>query len=425
MPAAGGDIATAALGAMMEMTLGVRLTFAERLDPGVLARATRLLLDLEPVLGCWYDEGLRGAEWVRCSDLDEAACFAVVESEDPDHEAVDFHATSFDPRGPRLAVLLVRGPERDDLCVRFDHVAGDGWSAKEVAHLLAETYSRLLEDPSHAPPPRTAPRPTHGDVWRALTDEQRAAAAPERIPPFGRSKWRMKLWPGSGMGLVVRTLTLEAERVAAIRAHAHERGATVNEALVAAFVRSAADLCPPKPGVRPGVSVSADTRRLVERGGFDRITGLATTQTVMMDYTHGESFDETLRHVADGTAPHRACLWGVGGPLAAGKRPSPFLLRVLTWFIAYMMRTIDAAALVTMNVGPFDERRLRFGRAIPKTAIASGPIARFAGFAAMISSYLDALTIWTAGRRELIDPALLERMLEGIDRELPAVAPPM
>ena len=158
---------------MMEMVLGSRLTFAERLDVEVLARASRLLLDLEPVLGCWWDTKSRGADWVRCTGLDERVVFSMADSEDPDGDFAAFHGTPFDPRGPRLAVLMLRSRDHDDLCVRFDHSAGDGWSAKEVTHLLADIYSRLLDDPDYVPSPRTSPRPDHADVWNALTEEQR------------------------------------------------------------------------------------------------------------------------------------------------------------------------------------------------------------------------------------------------------------
>jgi NRPS condensation-like uncharacterized protein len=206
LPAAGGDIAASCMQSMLEMVLGSRLTFTERLDPATLARAVRLLLDMEPVLGCWFDERPLRATWVRCLDLDTSVPFSIADSDDPDRDAATFHSTRFGPRSPRLAVLLLRSQEHDDLCVRFDHVAGDGWSAKEVTHLLAETYTHLSGDPEYVPPQRLAPRPTHADVWQALTDEQRAAAA--NTPQMAFSKWSTRLTHGDGCEMVVRSLTL-------------------------------------------------------------------------------------------------------------------------------------------------------------------------------------------------------------------------
>lgn len=129
LPATSGDITAAAMDPMFEMVLGSRLTFTQRLDPEVLARAVRLLIDLEPVLGCWFDERLLNAGWIRCTDLEVFPLFSMLDTDNADRDAAEFHARSFEERGPRVAVLLLRSAEHDDLCIRFDHVAGDGWSA--------------------------------------------------------------------------------------------------------------------------------------------------------------------------------------------------------------------------------------------------------------------------------------------------------
>ena len=412
--ATSGDIASAAMSSMFDMTLGSRLTFAERLDPDVLSRAVRLLLDLEPVLGCWYHETLRNAEWVRCADGEVP--FRMAESSDLDRDAAAFHAIPFDRRGPRLAALLLRSARHDELCVRFDHVAGDGWSAKEVAHLLAETYTHLLEDPGFVPAPRLSPRPSHADVWNAMSEEQRASAA--RPMPMAMSKWRMKSCAGAGSTFMVRSLGLSADRVSALRAHAHEQGATVNEALIAALVRAAASIFPPQPGVKPGVSISADPRRFAQERTLDRICCVATTQTVLMDYRHGESFDETLQHVVEGVKPHRDSLWSIGSTQTS--TPRPVLLRAIFGLMVGSLRLLHGMALVTMNWGPFDEERLAFGEARPVAAVALGPIPRFPGFAVTITSYRDALTLSMGFRETYIAAGLIERCLDGIDEQLQA-----
>jgi NRPS condensation-like uncharacterized protein len=422
LPASGGDIASAAMRPMLEMVLGSRLTFTERLDPDALARAVRLLLDLEPVLGCSFDERLLSADWVRCPDLDRSVPFSMADTDDPDHNAAVFHSTPFGSKAPRLAVLLLRSRDHDDVCVRFDHVAGDGWSAKEVTHLLGETYSRLSEDPYFAPPARIAPRPTHKDVWEALSDEQRAATA--NTPKMAFSNWSIKLKRGAGHALAIRSLTLSPERVAAIRVHAHTRGATVNEALLAAFARSVASMSPPKKGARPGISVSADPRRFAEGADLDRVANIATTQTVLFDYRHGETFDETLQHVVEGVKPWRDSLWSIGGSFgreASDPRlPKPIVLRAMFRFLTTSMRVGHAAALVTMNVGALDEERIAFGPARPSRAVVTGPIPRFSGFATTISSYRDVVTLWMGFRENRTSPELIERCLTGIGEELAA-----
>jgi NRPS condensation-like uncharacterized protein len=401
---------------MMEMVLGSRLTFADRLDSQALARASRLLLDLEPVLGCWWDDKSRGADWVRCKGLDERSVFSMADSEDPDRDSAEFHGTPFDPKGPRLAVLLLRSRDRDDLCVRFDHAAGDGWSAKEVTHLLADVYSRLLDDPDFVPLPRTSPRPDHADVWNALTDEQRQMAA---NPPSmtNMSQWKMKARAGAKDGFAVRTLTLSRERVAALRAYAHARGGTINDTLISALIRAVESNNPQRAGLKPGVSISADTRRFADGMDLDRLANIATTQTVRMDFRHGETFDETLQHVIEAVQPYKDALWNVRFT-SDDKPPSPRTWRAIFWFAATALRISRAAAMVTMNVGAFDEERLIFGSVRPESAMVTGPIGRYAGFPLLISYYQDALTLWTGFRERYIASESVDRNIASIGDQL-------
>lgn len=418
LPAAPGDIAVEAMSRMLEMHLGSRIAFAGRLDPVTLSRATRLLLDLEPVLGCYLEVKALSARWVRCAHLNEESYFSMVETDDSDAEYTAFHGTPFDSNGPRLVVRLLRSPGGDDVCIRFDHGAGDGWSAMEVTHLLAEIYSRLLGDPDYVPEPRLAPRPTHDDVWHALTDEQRAAA--EGSMPFKGQRWKARKHPASGTGFNIRTSTLSAELVAAVRKYAHDRNGTVNDAIVAALVRSIAASCPVGKGIRPSMSISADTRRFVPSGRFDRICLLATTQTVEIDYQDGESFEDTLEHVTEAVSPHKECLWNISGNLSGTGNASttPIAMNAMFSAITSLMRMLRLIAPVTMNLGPFDESRLVFGELHPASAYASGVIPRYAGYPLTISSYRGAVTLWAGFREELMAPELIERCLNGMLQEL-------
>lgn len=417
MTALDGEVSGEAMQRMIEMVLGARLVFAERLDPQVLARATRLLLDLEPVLGCWYEPVGKTAEWVRCESLDEQTPFEIVESTDPDAEVSHFHGSAFQARGPRIEVLLVRTSTRDEVCLKLDHIAGDGWSAKECAHLLAETYTRLLVDPDYEPVPRIGARPTYDAVWDSMSDEQRARVS--TMPPPQPSKWRKRLPHSDAETFHARSVTFSAELVASVRQYAHSRGATVNEALLAAMLRSATRVGESKKQDRIGFSVSADTRRLVPDVNLARISMIATTMNVLMDYDEGEPFDRTLRRVVEGIKPHRECLWDLK---QTRQKPSPVLMRTTFGFLAWTARHWHYVSVADMNVGRFDEARLAFGSIRPEVAVATGPAMRFPSFPALISSYREATTIWTGFREKCVAPGVIEAWLSGTKEELVALS---
>ena len=247
IPVASGDLSTAMLRGMGYLVLGSRLTFDDRLDVAVLSRAVRLMLDAEPVLGCWFKERLLNAHWQRCADLDSSAYASAVDSQDPDVDAERFHGEPFPAQGPRLAVRLLRSAAHDDLCLKVDHLVADGWATKNLTYMLADYYSRLLEDPSFTPTPDLTPRPSGGDLWAMLTPEQRAAASRAEMRP-APPKWRIPVSRGSGSALHIRRLTLDPCELASLKAYGKARGATVSDMLLTALLRSFAHLAPQERG---------------------------------------------------------------------------------------------------------------------------------------------------------------------------------
>ena len=417
IPVASGDLATAMLRGMANLVLGCRLTFDEHLDADVLSRATRLILDIEPVLGCWFDEGFLSAEWVRCSDLDGAEYFSVVETDDPDRDAAAFHGNRFEPRGPRLAVRLLRSADHDDMCVRMDHLVGDGWSTKKVAYMLAETYSKLLADTTCDPAPNLTPRPSGPDLWDALTPEQqKAAEAGNVIPEI--PKWRLgPFHPGSGAGLRIQRMTLGPDEFTAMKSYGKARSATVNDMVLTGMLRALASVWPPAPNATPIISVTSNLRLLVDQPRFDRVCGLSGVVSVSIDHNDGDDFDGTLRRTIEGVRPHRDSLWG-----AKSLNSSPGRwYRLLGAVMAVLTRATlgnGKFAPMLVNIGVIDDAQLGFGAATPVSAHICGSMPLGAGFGATVSTYRDNLTVWMGNFEEHIAPEMVEGVLARMGEEL-------
>lgn len=408
------DLGTSALDPLLQLVLGCRMAFATRLDADTLARATRMILDVEPVLGCWLRESALRGEWVRCDGLDERQSLQVVETDDPDGQGTAFHSKPFDPRGPRVEVVLLRTPEGDEVCVKLDHVAGDGWSMKEVACLLAETYSRLVADPTWTPEPDLTPRPTTADVWKALSPDQREAA--KHAPGLPKFEWKTSPEPGRGDGLGLRSLSLPPQRFGALRDHGKARGATVHEVLVASLLRATAALFPPPSEAVLPVSMSANLRLLVDQPSLRRISNISSTNFVGIGYEDGEVFDQTLQRVVEAVRSWKEALWGVRA-LRKMSLP-PFLMR--TMFAGMGRRLVQDGVFVPtiMNIGVLDEGRLTFADAAPTAAHILGPIPKLGGIASTVSTYAGTLTVSLGANAHDVDPTLLEKTLDVMDQEL-------
>ena len=395
------------------------MTFERRLDADVLARAVRLVLDAEPVLGCSLKERLLGGEWERCADLDASVPFSVVVTGDTDRNCADFHAEGFEAGGPRLAVRLLRSPYGDDLCLKVDHLVADGRAAKELTCLLAEVYTRLLADPSYVPQPNLAPRPTFEDLWAALTAEQRDAAT-RGATRMATPRWRMALVRGTGSGFDVGTLTVFPTGLAAIKDYGRDRGATVNDMLVTGLLRSLARRFPPAEGIPLAATITADVRRFAEDVRFQRACNLSSPHTIEIGQEAGDTFDDTLQRVIGAMRAWKDGLCGAA-TLCGPNLPHPVMRALLSAFGRYAGRRGMVPPCV-MNIGILDETRMAFGAARPVAAHILGPVPKGPGFAATVSTYRDTLTVWMGFHEEDLDPRLVECALRGMDEELRAVA---
>ncbi|MDZ4169927.1 MAG: hypothetical protein U1E26_09790 [Coriobacteriia bacterium] len=418
IPVASGDLSTAMIRPLGYLVLGCRLTFDERLDAAVLSRAVRLLLDAEPVLGCWFKEGFSGAEWERCANLDDSLYFSVVDTRDIEEDAAAFHGEAFDEHGPRLAVRLLRTEAHDEVCLRLDHIVADGWATKELAYTLADTYSRLLLDRAYSIPPNLTPRPSGGDLWNAMSDDQREAANRGSVRPAA-NKWKMPLPAGTGSDLSVRRLTLGPEQFAAVKDYGDARGATVTEMLLTALMRSLARVYPPDTGVPFTPSITSNARQYTDEASIMRMCVLAGSSTPVIVHQRDDDFAAALGRVTEGVRPCRESLWGAKF-LAKPVRFYRLIQAIMTLLLRSMYRSGTAAPIV-MNIGVMDEARLAFGDALPIAAHMTGSIPKGPGFGATISTYRDTLTVWMGNYEHHVDPALVERVLQGMGEELSSV----
>lgn len=396
---------------MFDLVLGWRMSFDGRIDSEAMKRAVRLLLDREPVLGCWFDEGFFGGQWLRCSDLDGSSVYSVHESTDSEADSLALHQEPFHARGPRLKVRLLRSATRDDLCLKVDHFAADGWSTKELAYILADTYGRLLQDPGFVPQPDLSPRPGVAQVWGSLTEPQRRAA--QATPRMVTRWWKMGIPRGAGHGLSAVTATLQADECAALRTAVHKQDSTVNDAVVTALLCCLYDRYPTE---QPVMSISADSRRFAAAPELRRVCVLATPQTVAFPIPGDGGAAATLKAVAEAIRPWKQCLWGIR---LVRRNPLPHgLMRIMFSSAAKAARRAGTSLPVVMNLGAWDEDRLRFGELRPSAARVLGSTPLGAGFCPTISSYRGDLSIWMGCYSDSMDPSIVREVTEDTAEEL-------
>lgn len=416
-PATANDTATSLARSGCHMEVGAKLSFSQRLDAEQLARAVRLSLDAEPILGCSFEPGWYSARWRRIPHLDAMPAFSLVETEDPRSAALAFRAIPVTDDGPQVAVRLVRGPERDDLCVNVSHLPADGQGTKRYLHVLAAIYTNLADNPAYEPEPDLTPRPCGADVWAHLTDAQKHAAAEAGRPVM--PNWEVPHLSTSGGGRTQLDLALAPERFSAVKEFGGERDATVNDMLLTAFFRALTTSFPPDPGTRMSFTSTADHRRFL---GVDPetlpVTNISISGFLGLDYLPGESFEGTLGRVSECMRAWKATGYGVVGQKQAASFARLGFTTMKALYAAMGRMGGGKSLPLFTNMGVIEAEKLRFDGVEPVSAYMLGPAAFGGSLVPTISTYRDTLTVSIGYCADDLQGEVVRKVLDDMDAEL-------
>jgi NRPS condensation-like uncharacterized protein len=267
--------------------------FRGHLDEVRLLRAVRLTLDAEPMLGYRFVSDARRPYWEKVDERDWAEFFETCDCSPSDPGLLSFMVRPVPPdKAPQIRVRLFRS-EGDVLCIRSNHMTMDGGGAMLYLGLLSSVYRRLGSDPQYRPEARPPFRPGPRHVL-GQTGLLPAVKALMKVRPPG-AEWGM---PRTGDDLSRQCFAIRRigpERLEAIKRYARERGATVNDVLLAAYCRSLFEVLDPPTGKRFRVEVPVNLRRYLPDGSAGVVGDLSAVYFLNIERRPGEGFDDTLR----------------------------------------------------------------------------------------------------------------------------------
>lgn len=376
---------------MMRAHMGAAVRFEGRLDESRLARALRLLLDAEPVLGCRFVAEGAPPHWERLEDLDERVAVPVRTSVDAPVDAASFVAAGVDLHaGPQVFAEVFRAPGGDTLAVKFNHVSVDGGAMKQTLYRLAEIYRRLGSDSGYVPE-------RDADAPRALASIARTATPRERLKAvrvrrhFPRTDWTVPGLGGEGEAVYIDDV-VEPLAFRRLIEFGKMRGATVHDVLLAGYYRALYAALGPAPGSHTPVSMSADLRAWLPSGIRMAPANLPTTWAVDVRLGESEGFEATLARVVEQTRDFKDA--DVGRVRAFEAQMGDRLVRLVgigtvRRYWAVITRAFEGTGYPSLtNLGVLDEDALGFGADTPVAdARLFGPIGYPGGFILTVSTF--------------------------------------
>lgn len=406
--------------------------FDGRVDADRMARAVRLALDAEPVLGCRFVRGAFRQYWERMENPDAATLFEVVETSEYDQNIGDFLAAL--PvldiyNGPQVRVWLLRSA-KDKLVISLQHVACDGGGAHDYMALLASIYCNLSGNPSYRPEPNITGSRSLNQVLknfrladyfpllrRGLRDfYQYMFPLVRKVPPAMHM-------PFSRGAMVVRTFGPELFRK--FKEYGHRRKATVNDMLTAAFLRAFFGNEGSEEDLYLRIVGTVDLRRYLPDKKADAICNLSSFIYLGLGRGLGATFDDTLSRVSSRMTALKNDFIGFGPvPLSA------FLFRMLPFSAALWVhdklgnpQKIQAScgrdiAPLFSNVGIIDAEKLAFGGAAVVSAYITTPVATPPVLVLGLTGFGESVTIAAGFCETVVTKDEVNRILNSMEKEL-------
>jgi NRPS condensation-like uncharacterized protein len=350
------------------------LPFPGRLDRDRLARATRLLIEAEPILGCRLERTPRGLIW-KSRNLDEVEWFRAITAPTYDAAMTEMFRLEAEQGDRNFVVRLMSLPEYDVLIVTFHHSVADAQGILECLYELAELYTALGRDPSYRLEPNWTPRDNleweknlsmRDKARTLLRDIDGLRFRASRLVGM-RTEHDFASWcalPRNSAAAVSRRFS-EAEFADVGRA-ARMLGATRFAVLLAGFARAFVDLVQPAAQGPMRVMTPANLRRYTKAvHARPSIRNIVVYASCLFDPARHSDFATSVRNVTDGLERMKRGMYGAPNPLAVMALKLPYGLKRRLVEMAIRRNMTLPIPPTFSHVGYVPEERLQFDTQTP------------------------------------------------------------
>ncbi len=413
--------------AIGDMLIHCIISFDGQISEKRMARAVRLTLDAEPILGCRFVPGWWRMRWERRTDLDHLGLFRLALSADTEEDISGFLTVPADPcEEPQIQALLLRS-DRDTLCIKVNHVAADAAGVKRYACLLASIYRRLAYNPEYRPEPNP-------DGTRSMRQVSRLFDVPDKLRIVRRTFRDLRnllsprvnstipLFRGNPSDRTFVIRRIAHPQFQAIKAHGRRRGATINDMILTAVFRSLSDIIRPDSDMPIRLMTTADLRRYLPTGKAGAICNLSGVFCLKMNQYLEATFDDTLEQVCDRMNFIKGDFIGLGSHpifvLPAKILPASWTRPIGDWMGERLLRSGNDTPPGLTNMGQIDKERLVFGEVGVSDAFLTAPVLFPPLFIIGISGFGESLTMSVGFCGSAVNTRVVEQVLDRVESKL-------
>lgn len=400
-----------------------------RIDENRLAKAIRLTLDAEPVLGCKFINRWWHPYWQRRIDLDCIEIFRLVETKQSEHEILKFMVTPTILSEHPIVRCRVFRAQSDILCIKIDHLALDAGGAKEYAYLLASIYRGLSNNPAFEVKPNVNGRRSMRQLSEHFTflDKLRIIRRSFRDMKglyFPRAYWAFPSHTVEALEPTYVLRHISQNQFRAMKQCGKKHGATINDIMLTAIFRAFFEIIKPKPSVPLRLTNTVDLRRYLPSGRTEALCNLSSFSYPNIGTELGITFEDTLIKVRDDMNARKADFFGLGDmPLGTIIfRCLPFMWASVLFQRAWgQMITTGILPPDFTNMGDIDPKQLDFGDSKVTVAYLTAGRTFPPFFGIGLSGFRESLTLSVGFCQAAVQKQLVEQFFDQIIKELSAL----
>ena len=367
-----------------DRTIHFSATFSGNLDLECLKKSVDLSSDAFPLIRCGFHEH-NGRPYWEDKGYTSDDIVELIETQDVDANVSKYLQKEADEiNGPQVKIEIIRNGKTDAFCVTINHMICDAAGFKDYLYLLSSTYTGVRKDPGYRP--------------EALTGKRNLGQV------MGTFSWldRIKIFTGKNDMAKPDTAEFDFEgdlnhpfiemkivprdKIMLLKNYAKKHGATVNDVLLAAYIRVLYQYF----GRVVAVPCAVDLRKYLPNRKAGSICNLVTNLTCSIGPDPGVTFDSTLEKVKREMKQQKSdigCLKSIS-LMEAAFRVIPYrkLGSVVDPFFSNPLVAFS-------NLGILAKEKLKFGETEMTDAFMTGSIKYAPYFQIAVSTFDDVMAL--------------------------------
>lgn len=407
------DIMQLMFGAFNDHQLHCVIKFDSHIDVNCLKRAVDMSIDTIPIIKCrfveqsyfkfpyWEDGGFTSENIVR-----------LFETENIDEELqkhITFKTREF--VGAQLRLDILRNKACDCLCIIMNHMVCDGAGFKEYLYMLSAVYSQLKNNVCYKHEFVIGSRSFRQILSKfSIFDKVKILLSSDQLKKYD-SGVVFTLKGNENSPFIVKH-KISCGRFLFIKNYAKENNSTINDVVLAAYIRALNKVLKCKHITIP---CPVDLRKYLPDRKAQGICNL--TSNMVCDITCiGENFNETLEHVKQSMNIEKSSLSCLKGPLML-----EILFKILPYKMAkkYVSKVFINPPIAITNIGIIEKNKLVFNGVNIIDAYINGSIKYKPYFQLAVTTFNNEITFSINFYGTQDDREKIHEFLRLFDEELP------